>query len=141
MALAIKEAEKAELRGSVPVGAVIVRDDQVISTAGNEVIKNLDPTAHAEILAIRRACLFLNSSDIRGCDVYVTLEPCAMCAKAISMSRARRLYFGAYDIKYGAIEKRPYILDFAIYKTEAIGGVLETQCAKILQNFFRKKRI
>jgi cytosine deaminase len=141
MNLAIKEAQKAESRGSVPVGAVVVRDGQVISTAGNEMIKNLDPTAHAEILAIRRACLFLNSSNIKGCDVYVTLEPCAMCAQAISISRARRLYFGAHDIKCGAVEKWPYILDYAIHKTEVIGGVLETQCAKILQNFFKKRRI
>jgi cytosine deaminase len=140
MNLAIEEAKKAESRGSVPVGAVIVRDDQVISTAGNEVIKNLNPIAHAEILAIHRACLFFNSSNIKGCDIYVTLEPCAMCAQAISMSRVRRLYFGAYDIKYGAIEKLPYILDYAIHKTEVVGGVLETQCVKILQNFFIKKR-
>jgi cytosine deaminase len=113
----------------------------VISSAGNEVVKNLDPTAHAEILAIRRACACLNSYIIDECDIYVTLEPCAMCAHAIYLSRIRRLYFGAYDIKHGIMNKPSGIFDESIYKTEVIGGVCETQCAKILQNFFEKKRI
>jgi tRNA(Arg) A34 adenosine deaminase TadA len=140
MELALEEARKAESTGSVPVGAVIVQKGRVISAAGNEVIKNSDPTAHAEILAIRRACLDLRSHIIDECDIYVTLEPCAMCAQAISFARIRRLYFGAYDPKCGAVEQQPRILDISLHKTEVIGGVWETQCEKILQNFFRNKR-
>ncbi|MDR1982213.1 MAG: nucleoside deaminase [Holosporaceae bacterium] len=139
--LAIQEAEKAESRGSVPIGAVVVQNNKVISSAGNEVIKNSDPTAHAEILAIRKACLLLNSHIIDECDIYVTLEPCAMCAHAIYLSRIRRLYFGAYDVKRGAVDQWSSTLDRSIYKTEVIGGVCETQCAEILQKFFEKKRI
>jgi cytosine deaminase len=134
MELAIEEAQKAKLRGSVPIGAVIVRNNMLVSTAGNEVIKNSDPTAHAEILAIRRACFSLKSHIIDDCDIYVTLEPCAMCAQAISLARIRRLYFGAYDTKRGAVNR------WVISRTEIIGGVSEIQCTKILQNFFSERR-
>jgi tRNA(adenine34) deaminase len=134
MKLAITEAQKAAARGSVPIGALVVRDRLPISLAGNEVIKNHDPTAHAEILAIRRACLFLKSHTIDDCDIYVTLEPCPMCAKAISLARIRRLYFGAYDTKHGAA------FHTLPSKIEIIGGVLEIQCMKILQNFFSERR-
>jgi tRNA(Arg) A34 adenosine deaminase TadA len=140
MQLAIKEAEKAGLRGSVPVGSVIVTDNKVVSFAGNEVIISSDPTAHAEILVIRQACVVLKSHFLNECDIYVTLEPCAMCAQAISLAKIRRLYFGAYDAKYGAIDRSPYIFDHSPHKPEIIGGVFETQCTKILQNFFREKR-
>jgi tRNA(Arg) A34 adenosine deaminase TadA len=140
MKIAINEAKKAGLRGSVPVGAVLIMNNEVISYAGNEVIRNSDPTAHAEILAIRRACLIKKSHILEGCDLYVTLEPCAMCAQAISLARIRRLYFGAYDAKYGAVDHPPYVFDFTFCKPEIVGGVFELQCTKILQDFFKKKR-
>ncbi|MDR2645817.1 MAG: nucleoside deaminase [Holosporaceae bacterium] len=134
MKLAIAEAQKAAARGSVPIGALVVRNRSLISSAGNEVVKNHDPTAHAEILAIRKACSSLKSHIIDDCDIYVTLAPCPMCAKAISLARIRRLYFGAYDAERGA-EFR-----MLLPKTQIIGGVLEIQCMKILQNFFSERR-
>jgi tRNA(adenine34) deaminase len=140
MQLAIKEAEKAGSRGSVPVGSVLVRHNKIIASAGNEVIKNHDSTAHAEILVIRKAGFIMKSHILDDCDLYVTLEPCAMCAQAISLARIRRLYFGAYDAKYGAVEKPPYVFDCSFHKPEVIGGVLETQCAKILHFFFRGEK-
>lgn len=140
MQIALEEALAAANRNSVPVGAVIVRDGVIISRAGNEVWKNHDPTAHAEILAIRRACGPLQAYMLPDCDLYVTLEPCAMCAQAISLARIKRIYFGAYDVKYGAIEHNSRVLYFAPHKPEIIGGILESQCASILQHFFEKRR-
>lgn len=140
MEIALEEAIEAAARGSVPVGAVIVKDNKVISVAGNEVIKNCDPTAHAEGLAIRRACKILNRNILDDCDIYVTLEPCAMCAQAISLARIRRLYFGSYDVKYGGVVHGARIFDHALHKSEIIGGVFEIQCQKILKNFFKTKR-
>jgi tRNA(adenine34) deaminase len=134
MEIAIEEAVKAEARGSVPIGALVVKDGAIISSAGNEVIQNVDPTAHAEILAIRRASSVLGTYIMDECDIYVTLEPCPMCARAIALARIRRLYFGAYDPKYGAAGCG------LLPKTEIIGGVLEIQCTKILQNFFSERR-
>jgi cytosine deaminase len=141
MRLAIGEAEKAEARGEVPAGAAIVRKNEIIFAAGNETIERLDPTAHAEILAIRGACERLETCVLDECDVYVTLEPCAMCAQAISLARIRRLYFGAYDAKFGAVEQKLRVFDAVLHKPEIVGGALETQCATILQRFFEKKRI
>lgn len=140
MQLAIEEAEKAAHRGSVPVGAVIVCNNTVISAAGNEVLMLRDPTAHAEILAIRHAATSLNTVILNNCDMYVTLEPCAMCAQAISLSRIRRLYFGAYDEKFGAVMHGSRIFDHALHKPEVICGILETRCAQILKKFFSIKR-
>ena len=140
MQLAVNEAIKAAARDSVPVGAVIVFKNKIIASAGNEVLKNNDPTAHAEMLAIRRACEVLQTTVLDECDLYVTLEPCAMCAQAISLARIRRLYFGAYDEKYGGVIHGAQVLRKALHKPEIIGGVLETQCANILKNFFDKKR-
>lgn len=135
--LAIMEAKKAAQRKSVPVGAVIVRDKEVVASAGNEVRKRNDPTAHAEILAIRYASENLKTEFLTDCDMYVTLEPCAMCAQAISLSRIRRLYFGAYDEKYGAVEHNSRVLDYALHKPEVIGGVMEIECGKLLKEFFK----
>lgn len=135
---ALDEAIKAEARMSVPVGAVVVMNDKIIAKAGNEVIKNNDPTAHAEILAIRRACEFLDTTYLTKCDLYVTLEPCAMCAQAISLARIRRLYFGAYDAKYGAVEHNAKVFDYALHKPEIVGGVMETECSDLLKKFFAK---
>lgn len=138
MRSAIGEAKRAAQRKSVPVGAVIVRDGEIIASAGNEVRKRNDPTAHAEILAIRYASEILKTEFLTDCDIYVTLEPCAMCAQAISLSRIRRLYFGAYDEKYGAVEHNARVLDYALHKPEIIGGLMETECSKLLKEFFEK---
>jgi tRNA(adenine34) deaminase len=140
MASAIDEAIKAAVRASVPIGAVIVRNREIIAAAGNEVEKNGDPTAHAEMIAIRKACHSLGSPILEECDIYVTLEPCAMCAQAISFARIRRLYFGAYSMKYGAVEHGCRVFDHSLHKTEIIGGVCETRCAKMLLDFFEEKR-
>jgi tRNA(Arg) A34 adenosine deaminase TadA len=140
MKAALEEAKKAADRGSVPVGAVMVFGGKIVVAAGNEVLKNTDPTAHAEMLAIRKACSVLDRHLLEGCDLFVTLEPCAMCAQAISLARIRCLYFGAYDHKYGGVEHGARVFQHAIHKTETVGGVLETQCADILKKFFKKKR-
>ena len=140
MLCALGEAVSANQAGSIPVGAVVVRNREILSSAGNEVIRRCDPTAHAEILAIRAACLAIDSFLLDECDIYVTLEPCPMCAQAISLARIRRLYFGAYSPKYGGVDHGCKIFDHALHKTEVIGGVLETQCAEILQNFFKENK-
>jgi cytosine deaminase len=140
MKLAIEEAKKASLRGSVPVGAVIVLQDKVIASAGNEVLKNADPTAHAEIICIGMACRHLNCSILKHCDIYVTLEPCAMCAQAISLARISRLYFGAYDSKYGGVVHGCRVFNYSLHKPEIVGGISETLCTEILQNFFKDRR-
>ena len=140
MKSALKEAAEARERDSVPVGAVVVRNGQLISSAGNEVIKNCDPTAHAEVLAIRRACEILKTRVLDDCDLYVTLEPCAMCAQAISLARIRNLYFGAYDPKYGSVIHGVRIFQHSLHKPDVFGGIMETDCAKILMKFFQDKR-
>src|SRR5712672_3410944 len=104
MDLALKAAETARKSGEVPIGCVIVLDNEVIATAGNRTLTDRDPTAHAEILAIREATKVVGSERLVGCDLYVTLEPCTMCAGAISLARIRRLYYGAADPKGGAVE-------------------------------------
>lgn len=140
MQYALEEAVAAVKRGSVPVGAVVVLKNEVIARAGNEVIKNNDPTSHAEILAIRGAAAFLKTVFLTECDMYVTLEPCAMCAQAVALSRIRRIYFGAYDAKYGAIEHNARVIDFSLHKPEIIGGIMETECNLLLKSFFSKLR-
>ena len=140
MQMAVDEALKAAERNSVPVGAVIICKSKIIASAGNEVLKNRDPTAHAEILAIRRACEILKTTILNECDMYVTLEPCAMCAQAISLARIRRLYFGAYDEKYGGVIHGTQIFHHSLHKPEVIGGISETQCTEILKTFFESKR-
>ena len=140
MLCAVTEAISAKQAASIPIGAVIVRNGEILSSAGNEVIRRRDPTAHAEILAIRAACLAIDSFLLNECDIYVTLEPCPMCAQAISLAHIRRLYFGAYSPKYGGVDHGCKIFDHALHKTEVIGGVLETQCAEILQKFFKENK-
>lgn len=140
MFAALNEALKAFRRSSVPVGAVIVQRNLIISQAGNEVLKDHDPTAHAEILAIRRASQKLGTQFLCDCDMYVTLEPCAMCAQAISLARLRRLYFGAYDEKFGAVVQGCRVFEKSTHTPEIIGGVLESQCCAILKDFFKDKR-
>ena len=141
MALALAEAEAASARGEVPVGAVIVRDGAVIATAGNRVEELGDPTAHAEMLAIRQAAA-LGDKRLEGCDLYVTLEPCPMCAAAISLARIRRLYFGAYDPKGGGVEHGAKVFDHATchHRPEVYGGLEESRSAEMLRAFFEKRR-
>ncbi|SEF57941.1 nucleoside deaminase [Bosea lathyri] len=142
MALALDEARSAAARGEVPVGAVVMRDGAVLSRAGNRTLELKDPTAHAEMLALRLACEAIDSERLVGCDLYVTLEPCPMCAAAISFSRIRRLYFGAGDPKGGAVENgvRLYASPTCHHAPEVYGGLSESEAAGLLREFFRAKR-
>jgi len=139
---AFAEAEAAALRGEVPVGAVVVKDGEIIVRAGNRVEEMNDPTAHAEVLAIRQAGDILGSPRLIDCDLYVTLEPCPMCAAAISFARIRRLYYGAYDPKGGAVDHGPRLFQQAIchHAPEVVGGLEERRAAEMLKSFFTDRR-
>ena len=142
MEMAIEVAERAVARGEVPVGAVLVQEGRVLVRAGNRVEPDRDPTAHAEILAIRAAAEQLGAARLPDCDLYVTLEPCAMCAAAISFARLRRLYFGAHDPKGGAVEHGPRFFGQPTchHAPEVFGGIEETRCAELLTDFFQARR-
>lgn len=142
MARAFAEAEAAAARGEVPVGAVIIRDGEVLAAAGNRTLADKDPTAHAEILVIREAARRIASERLTGCDLYVTLEPCAMCAGAISFARIRRLYFGAADEKGGAVDHGPrfFAQSTCHHAPDIYGGLDEARSAMLLKNFFAAKR-
>ena len=143
MDLALIEAEAARDRGEVPIGAVVTgRDGEVLARAGNRTLELRDPTAHAELLAIREACAKLGSERLIGCDLHVTLEPCAMCAGAISFARIRRLYFGAADEKGGGVEHGPRFFGQATchHAPEIYGGLSETRAAALLKDFFAARR-
>lgn len=142
MALALDEARAAAERGEVPVGAVVMRDGVVLARAGNRTLELKDPTAHAEMLALRLACEEIGSERLIGCDLYVTLEPCPMCAGAISFARIRRLYFGAGDPKGGAVENgvRLYGSPTCHHAPEIYGGLGESDAATMLREFFKAKR-
>ena len=142
MRLALEEAKEAAERGEVPVGAVIVRDGRLLARAGNRPRELNDPTAHAEILAIREACRIQGDERLTGCDLYVTLEPCTMCAAAISFARLRRVYFGAADPKGGAIESGVRFFTSATchHVPEVYGGLSETEAAELLKSFFATRR-
>ncbi len=142
MALALEAARDAGTSGEVPVGAVVVRDGAVVSVAGNRPIADHDPTAHAEILAIRAACKSLESERLVGCDLYVTLEPCAMCAAAIAFARIRRLYWGCDDPKGGAVENGPRFFGQPTchHAPEAYGGFAALESAALLKDFFARRR-
>ena len=142
MAMALQVAKRAAARGEVPVGAVIVQDGKLLVRAGNRVEADKDPTAHAEILAIRAAAEMLDAPRLPDCDLYVTLEPCAMCAAAISFARIRRLYFGAYDPKGGGVENgtRFFGQPTCHHAPEVFGGIAETECSALLKDFFRDLR-
>jgi tRNA(adenine34) deaminase len=144
MSLALAEARAAAARGEVPVGAVIVdpRDGRIVAAAGNRTEETADPTAHAEMLAIRAACAETGAPRLPGLDLFVTLEPCAMCAAAISFARLRRVVFGAYDPKGGAVEHGPRLFAQATchHAPEVVGGVEETAAAALLRDFFRALR-
>ncbi len=142
MSCAFFEARAALERGEVPVGAVIVRDGAIISRAGNQTLQDKDPTAHAEILAIRHACRGELSERLSGCDLYVTLEPCAMCAAAISFARLRRLYFAAPDPKSGGVEHGPrfFAQPTCHHAPEIYGGIRASEAATMLTAFFMARR-
>jgi len=143
MDLALEEAEAARARGEVPIGAAVVGSDgAVLASAGNRTLELRDPTAHAELLAIREACAKLGTERLIDCDLYVTLEPCAMCAAAISFARIRRLYFGASDPKGGAVEHGPRIFQQPTchHAPEVYGGIGETAAANLLKDFFAARR-
>lgn len=142
MALALEEAEAAARRGEVPVGAVIASGSTVVAKAGNRTRELSDPTAHAEMLAIREACRKLASERLTDHDLYVTLEPCAMCAGAISFARLRRLYFGAGDEKGGAVVNgvRFFASPTCHHAPDIYPGIGEGEAALILKDFFREKR-
>lgn len=142
MQKAIEQAIKARDQGDVPIGAVIVHDGKIIAMAGNEVEYLHDPTAHAEMQVIRWMTAMLGSPRLEDYDLYVTLEPCPMCAQAISFARIRRLYFGAYDPKGGGVDHGPKIYQQATchHKPEVFGGIQEQECAKLLTDFFNEKR-
>jgi tRNA(adenine34) deaminase len=144
MQLALAEAESAASMGETPVGAVVVSPSGELAGRGhNLVMVTKDPTAHAEILAIRQACLAANSERLPGFDLYVTLEPCAMCAAAISFARIRRLYFGAPDEKGGAVENgvRFFTSPSCHHVPQVYGGIAEAQSAALLRDFFRGLRV
>jgi tRNA(Arg) A34 adenosine deaminase TadA len=143
MDLALAEAEAAGLSGEVPIGAVVVSaSGEILARAGNRTLQLRDPTAHAELLAIREACAKLGSERLTGCDLYVTLEPCAMCAAAISFARIRRLYFGAPDPKGGAVEHGPrfFTQTTCHHAPEIYGGIGEGRASDLLKRFFAARR-
>ncbi len=144
MALAFAEAESAGGRGEVPIGCVIVDPSgNVMAKAGNRTLELKDPTAHAELLAIREAAAKLCSERLVGCDLYVTLEPCAMCAAAISFARLRRLYFAAGDEKMGGVEHGARFFGQATchHRPDVYGGISEGRAQDLLRKFFRERRI
>ena len=142
MTEALAEARAAAQAGEVPVGAVLVADGRIIACAGNRTLRNGDPTAHAEILAIKKACRLTKQTRLNGYDMYVTLEPCPMCAAAVSFARLRRLYFGAYDVKGGGVEHGCRLYQHApnLFVPEIYGGMAQTRCAGLLTDFFKTLR-
>jgi tRNA(adenine34) deaminase len=142
MQVALDEARAAQGNGEVPVGCVVVREGELIARAGNRTLADRDPTAHAELLAIRAAAKTLGSERLTGCDLYVTLEPCAMCAAAMSFARIRRLYYGAPDPKGGAVDNgvRFFSSPTCHHRPEVYGGVSESEAGTLLRDFFAARR-
>ena len=142
MQQALALAKNAAEAGEVPIAALVVKDGVVVASAHNLTETRNDPTAHAELLAIRAACEALGSARLPDCDLYVTLEPCPMCAQAISFARLRRLYFGARDAKGGGVESGPHIFNQPTchHKPEVYGGIDECECADLLKEFFAARR-
>ena len=142
MDMALDQARAAGARGEVPVGCVIVCDGAVVARAGNRTLADRDPTAHAEIIAIRAAAASLGSERLEGCDLYVTLEPCAMCAGAVAFARIRRLYYGAADPKGGAVDNgvKFFASPSCHHRPEVYGGLAEAEAGALLKAFFRERR-
>ena len=142
MRMALREAERAAREGEVPVGAILVAGGRVLARAHNRPIHLHDPSAHAEILALRRAAKRLSNYRMEGCDLYATIEPCAMCAGAVVQARLQRMVFGAWDPKAGAGGSVLNVLDHPLlnHQPEVVSGVLADECAAVLREFFRRKR-
>jgi tRNA(Arg) A34 adenosine deaminase TadA len=142
MMRALDEARAAAARGEIPVGAVVMGGGVVLAAAGNRTEERNDPSAHAEMLALRAAAASRGNPRLTGCDLYVTLEPCPMCAQAISLFRVRRLYFGAADPKGGGVENGPRIFSQPTchHTPEVYGGINETEAAAVLRGFFQARR-
>ena len=142
MDMALDEARAAAAAGEVPIGCVIVHDGEAIARAGNRTLADRDPTAHAELLAIRAASTALGSERLVDCDLYVTLEPCAMCAAAMSFARIRRLYYGATDPKGGAVDSgvRFFASPTCHHRPDVYGGIGEAEASALLKDFFRARR-
>jgi tRNA(adenine34) deaminase len=142
MEMALAEARAAGSRGEVPVGCVIVHGSEVIARAGNRTLADRDPTAHAEIIAIRQAAAARGSERLDGCDLYVTLEPCAMCAGALAFARIRRLYYGAADAKGGAVDSgvKFFASPTCHHRPEVYGGLAEAEAGSLLTEFFKVRR-
>ena len=138
MKIALKESKKAYKNGDIPVGCVVVKNGEIIAKAYNKKHKNNDPTCHAEILAIKKACRFMNDFRLEDCEVYITLEPCIMCYGALLSARVKTIYFGAYDKKYSIKDLQENVI--FNHKSEVVGGVLEKECSEILSSFFQKLR-
>jgi tRNA(adenine34) deaminase len=139
---ALREAQRALTLGEVPVGAVVVRDGQIVARGCNRPVSSNDATAHAEILALREAGQAIGNYRLVDCDLYVTVEPCAMCAGAITHARVRRLIYGAEDAKAGAVHSMLQVLNHPKlnHKVDVTSGVLAARCMELLQSFFREKR-
>jgi tRNA(adenine34) deaminase len=139
---ALDLARAAAAAGEVPVGCLVVRDGEVVGQGANRTLTDRDPTAHAEMLAIRQAARALGTERLTDCDVYVTLEPCAMCAGAISFARIRRLYYGAADPKGGAVDNgvRFFASHTCHHRPEVYGGIGEREASALLKDFFRERR-
>ena len=142
MDMALAEARAAGARGEVPVGAVIVRDGKVLAGAGNRTLADRDPTAHAEMIVIRQAASKVGSERLDDCDLYVTLEPCAMCAGAVAFARIRRLYYGAADPKGGAVDNgvKFFASPTCHHRPEIYGGLAEAEAGSLLKEFFKERR-
>jgi tRNA(adenine34) deaminase len=142
MDLALKEARAAGGCGEVPVGCVVVRGGKVVASAGNRTLADRDPTAHAEVVAVRSAAAMLGSERLEDCDLYVTLEPCAMCAGAIAFARIRRLYYGASDPKGGAVDNgvKFFASPSCHHRPEVYGGMAEAEASALLKRFFEERR-
>ena len=142
MEMALQEARAAGERGEVPVGCIVVRGGEVLARAGNRTLADRDPTAHAELIAIRQAAATLGSERLDGCDLYVTLEPCAMCAGALAFARIRRLYYGAADAKGGAVDNgvKFFASPTCHHRPEVYGGMSEAEAGELLREFFKARR-
>ena len=142
MDIAFAEAELAARAGEVPIGAVVACGSEIIARAHNRPLAEHDPTAHAELLALRAAARAVGDERLAGCDLYVTLEPCTMCAAAISLARIRRLYYAAADLKGGAVESgvRFFASPACHHRPDVYGGIAESETAQLLQTFFRARR-
>ena len=142
MRAALEEAERARKSDEIPIGAIVTLNNEVIGRGFNSVIKNSDPTCHAEIMALRDAAQFLNNYRLPQVNLYITLEPCIMCLGAIFQARVKQVYFGAYDVKFHSCDPSQQLVNNKMinHHTSFIGGILEQECSSLLKNYFKHKR-